>query len=114
MTCPAVDNPASCGIRAVITFLHAKNMSAVETNHELCMVYGQHVTSEGTARQGCRVFKDGWANVHDEERSGRSSVVTDGLVQNIDQKICERWRFTITLMLISTNFTHCSLRDYHS
>jgi hypothetical protein len=26
--CPAIDNPASCEMRAVIHFLHAKNMSA--------------------------------------------------------------------------------------
>jgi hypothetical protein len=28
MMCPAIDNPASCEIRAVIRFLHAKNMNA--------------------------------------------------------------------------------------
>jgi hypothetical protein len=28
----------------------------------------------------------GRTNVHDEERSGRSSVVSDDLVQNVDQK----------------------------
>jgi hypothetical protein len=39
--CPATDNPASCEIRAVIRFLHAKNMTAVEIHHELCAVYGQ-------------------------------------------------------------------------
>jgi hypothetical protein len=33
--CPATDNPASCEIRTVIHFLHAKNISAVEINHEL-------------------------------------------------------------------------------
>jgi hypothetical protein len=40
--------------------------------------------------------KDGWTNVHDEELSGRPSVVSDDLVQNIDQKLWERQRFTIT------------------
>jgi hypothetical protein len=48
---PAIDNPASCEIHAVIFFLHAKNMSAVEIHHELCMVYSQNVMSEGTVRQ---------------------------------------------------------------
>jgi hypothetical protein len=42
------------------------------------------------------MFKDGRKNFHDEERSGRPSVVSDDLVQNIDQKICERRRFTIS------------------
>jgi hypothetical protein len=48
--CPAIDNPTSCENCAVICFLHAKNMSAVEINHELRMVYGQNVMSEGTVR----------------------------------------------------------------
>jgi hypothetical protein len=49
--CPAIDNPASCKIRAVICFLHAKIMGAVE----LCAVYGQNVMNEGTARR-CRIL----------------------------------------------------------
>jgi hypothetical protein len=53
--CPAIDNPASCEIRAVIRFLHAKNMSAADMHRELCTVYGQNVMSEGTVRQWCSV-----------------------------------------------------------
>jgi transposase len=88
MMCPATDNPAPCEIRAVIRFLHAKNMTAAEINRELCAVYGQNVMSEGTVRQWCRVIKDGRTNVHDEERSGRQSVVSDDLAESVDQKIC--------------------------
>jgi hypothetical protein len=36
MMWPAIDNPASCEIRAVIRFLRAKNMSAAEIHRELC------------------------------------------------------------------------------
>jgi hypothetical protein len=36
--CSAIDNPTSCEIRAVIRFLHAKNVSAVEIHCELCAV----------------------------------------------------------------------------
>jgi hypothetical protein len=68
--CPAIGNLASCEICTVITFLHAKNMSAVEIHHELCAVYDQNVMSEGTVRQWCRMFKDGQIDVHDEEQSG--------------------------------------------
>jgi hypothetical protein len=69
--CPAIDNPISCEICAVIRFLHAKNMIAAEIHLELYVVYVQNITSEGTVRQWCRVFKDGRTNVHDEKRSGR-------------------------------------------
>jgi hypothetical protein len=40
-------------------------------------------------------------NVYDEERSGRSSVVSDDLCQGVEQTIRERPRFRI-----SKNFTH--------
>jgi hypothetical protein len=36
------------------------------------------------------MFKDEQTNVHDEEQSGQPSVVSDWLVQSVDQKICER------------------------
>jgi hypothetical protein len=63
MMSPAIDNPASCGTRAVIRFLHAKTMSAREIHLELRAVYGQNAMSEETARQWCRMFKDGRAKI---------------------------------------------------
>jgi hypothetical protein len=72
--CPAIDNPASYQICAVIRFPHSKIMSAAEIHGELCTVYGQNVMSEGTVRQRCRMFKDGRTDVQDEERSGRRAI----------------------------------------
>jgi hypothetical protein len=51
MICPAIYNLTSCGIRAVICFLHAKGMSVEEIHREFYAVYGQNVMSEGTVRQ---------------------------------------------------------------
>jgi hypothetical protein len=48
---------------------------------------------EVTVRQWCRMFRDGRTNVHDEERSGRPSVVRDDLIEN------ERRRFIISEFL---------------
>jgi hypothetical protein len=42
--------------------------------------------SEGTVKQWSRIFKDRRTNVHDEERSGRTSVVKDDDLQSVDQK----------------------------
>jgi hypothetical protein len=42
------------------------------------------------------MFKDGQTYVHDEELSGRPSVMSHDLVQSVEQKICERWFFTIS------------------
>jgi transposase len=96
MMCLAIDNPVSCEIRAIIRFLHAKNVSVAEIYRELRTVYDQNKMSEGTVRQWCRMFKDGRTNVDDKERSGRPSAVCDDLVQSVDKKICERRRFTIS------------------
>jgi hypothetical protein len=46
MICPAIDNPTSCEIHAVICYLHAKNMISAEIHCELCVVYGRNVMSE--------------------------------------------------------------------
>jgi hypothetical protein len=35
MMCPTIDNPDSCEIHAVISFLHAKVMGAAEIHREL-------------------------------------------------------------------------------
>jgi hypothetical protein len=92
MICSVIDNPASYEIRVVISFLHTKNMSTAEIHCVLCAVYGQSIMSEGT----CRMFKDARTNIYDEERSGRPSVVSDDLVQSVEEKNCERRRFTIS------------------
>jgi hypothetical protein len=84
--CPAIDNSASFEIRAVIRFLHARNLSAAKIHRELCVVYGQKVMSERTVRQWCTMLTDGRTNVHGEERSGRPSVVSDDFVQSVDLK----------------------------
>jgi hypothetical protein len=74
MMCHAIDTPPTAK-RAVIRFLHAKNMSAAEIHRELCAaVYGQILMSEGTVRQWCRMYEGGRPNVHDEERSRRPVI----------------------------------------
>jgi hypothetical protein len=65
-------------------------MSIAEINRELCAVYMQNVMSKGTVRRWCRMFKDMRKNVHDKERSFRSSIVSDDLVQS------ERRHFTVS------------------
>uniref|UniRef100_A0A1B6DDI6 Mos1 transposase HTH domain-containing protein n=1 Tax=Clastoptera arizonana TaxID=38151 RepID=A0A1B6DDI6_9HEMI len=92
----AIENPAKCEVRSVIRFLYAKNHSAAEIHRELCAVYGPNIMSEDVVRQWVRFFKDGRTNVHDEERSGRPSLVSDDLLNKVNEKLCENRRFTIT------------------
>jgi hypothetical protein len=90
--CPAIVNPTSCEILALICFLQSKNTSSTEAHLELCAaIYGQNVMSEGRVRQRCGNSAEcsnmgEQTNVYDEERSGRPSVVSDDIVQIVDQK----------------------------
>jgi transposase len=106
MLCLAIDNPASCEIRTVIRFLHAINMNAAEIHNELCAVYGKNIMSKGTVRRCCRMFKDGRTNVHNEERNGRPSAVSDNFIQSFDQKNCERRHFTIQKFRVNFHKFH--------
>ncbi|GFW20203.1 uncharacterized protein TNCV_1855271 [Trichonephila clavipes] len=51
--------------------------------------------SDSRVRKWVRKFKDGRTNVHDEERSRQSSVITDDLMQAVEINIREDRRFTI-------------------
>jgi hypothetical protein len=56
------------------------------------LVYSQNVISEGIARQWFSMFRDGRAS----KVVGWSSVVSDDLVQSVDQRICEGQCFTMS------------------
>ena len=80
----------------VIRFLLVENHKTIEIHRQICKVYGHEVMNEGGVRQCFIMFKNGLNNVHDEERSDRPTIVTDELVANINIKIHENRRFTIT------------------
>lgn len=94
--CAAISNPATCEVRSVIRFLLAKNEKPIEIHRQLCEVYGNDVMNESSVRKWCIRFKNGRTNVHDEERNGRPSIVTDDLLAKVDEKIRQNRRFTIT------------------
>ena len=92
--CAVIAKPASCEVRSVIRFLVAKNCKASEIHRQLCEVYGPDVMSEGGVRQWCRMFKNGRTNVHDEERSGRPSIVNADLIRLVDGRVRADRRLT--------------------
>ncbi|GFU22535.1 HTH_48 domain-containing protein [Trichonephila clavipes] len=95
-----IDQPADCEIRSVIRFLTAKNVSAAEIHRQISDVYGPNAMSSSKVRKWVRAFKDGRENVHGEPRSGRPSVITDDLVNAVDEKIREDRRFTISTLAL--------------
>ncbi|GBL90488.1 hypothetical protein AVEN_210988-1 [Araneus ventricosus] len=94
----AIADPADCEVRSVIRFLNAKNVKPPEIHRQLVEIYGENVMTDGMVRKWVRQFNDGRTNGHDEARSGRPSVVNDGLVAKVNEKIRENSRFTIRML----------------
>ncbi|GBM69536.1 hypothetical protein AVEN_148365-1 [Araneus ventricosus] len=71
--------------------------------------------TDGMVRKWVRQFNDGRTNVHDEERIGRPSVVNDGLVAKVNEKIRENRRFTIRMLFdeFPQISKFCFARDCH-
>ncbi|GBO08985.1 hypothetical protein AVEN_60414-1 [Araneus ventricosus] len=93
-----IADPADCEVRSVIRFLNAKKVKPAEIHLQLVEIYGKNVTTDGMVRKWVRQFNDGRTNVHDEARSGRPSVVNEGLVAKVNEKIRENRRFTIRML----------------
>ncbi|GBN69608.1 hypothetical protein AVEN_25773-1 [Araneus ventricosus] len=93
-----ISDPADCEVRSVIRFLNAKKVKPAEIHRQLAEIYGENVMTDGMVRKWVRQFNDGRTNVHDEARSGRPSVVNDGLVVKVNEEICENRRFTVRML----------------
>ena len=91
-----ISNPADCEVRGVIRFLQAENVRPSEIHRRLVAVYGKHVMNAASVRKWCTMFMNGRTDVHDAERSGRPSVITDALKQKVNGIIRENRNFTIS------------------
>jgi len=91
-----ISNPADCEVRGVIRFLQAENLRPSEIHRRLVAVYGEHVMDGTSVRKWCTMFRNGRTDVHDAERSGRPSVITDAYKQKVNRIIRENRHFTIS------------------
>ena len=91
-----ISNLADCEVRGVIRFLEAENVRPSEIHRRLVAVYGEHVMNTAIVRKWCTIFRNGRTDVHDAERSGRPSVITDALKQKVTRIIRENRHFTMS------------------
>jgi len=91
-----ISNPANCEVGGVIRFLQAENVRPSEIHRRLVAVYGEHVMNVASVQKWCTMFRNGRTGVHDAERSGRPSVITDALKQKVNHIIRENQHFTIS------------------
>ena len=90
-----ISNPADCEVRGVIRFLQAENVRPCEIHQRLVAVYGEHVMNAASVRKWCIMFTNGRTDVHDAEKSGRPSVITDALKEKVNLIIRENRHFTM-------------------
>ena len=57
--------------------------SPAEIHHQLCHMYGPDIMSDSVVRRWCGQVTEGRTNVHDEDRSGRPSLVTPELMESV-------------------------------
>ena len=91
-----IEGAADCEMRSEIRILKARNVLPSEIHHQICQVYGDKAMSDGMVRKWVRMFNEGRENLHDEARSGRPSLVNDDLVRNVNERVSDNRRFTIS------------------
>jgi len=80
----------------MIRFLQMENVRTNEIHRRLVAVYGEHVMNEASVLKWCTMFRNGRTDVHDAERSGLPSVITDALKQKVNRIIRENRHLTIS------------------
>ena len=78
-----IQSPAKCEVRSVIQFLNTKCERPAEIHKQIDAVY-DNVMNRQNVTKWCREFYEGRTDVHDEQRSGRPSLISDDLLQAAD------------------------------
>ena len=93
-TAAPIQNPAKCLVRSVIRFFNTKCECPGEIHKQIIAVYGNIMNPQNVTKL-CREFSEGRTDVHDEQRSGRPSLISYDLLQEIEREIRANRRVTI-------------------
>jgi hypothetical protein len=81
-----IQSPAKCKVRSIIRFLNAEGERPVEIHKQIVAVYGK-VKNWQTVMKWCHEFSKGRTDVHNEQRSGGPSLISDDLLQKTEGEI---------------------------
>ena len=87
-------SPAKCEVHSVTRFLNAKCERPVEIHKNIVAVYGK-VMNRRKVTKWFREFSKGMTDVHNEQRSGRPSLISDDLLQETEGEIRANRSMTI-------------------
>ncbi|KAG5325839.1 SETMR methyltransferase, partial [Pseudoatta argentina] len=91
----SIQSPAKCEIRSVIRYLVWKGKTPIEVYNEVKTAYGDTGMNRTSVFKWCREFKNGRTSVHDDQRSGRPSILTDDIVKKIENALRDDRRLTV-------------------
>ncbi|KAG5326612.1 SETMR methyltransferase, partial [Pseudoatta argentina] len=91
----SIQSPAKCEIRSVIRYLVWKGKTPVEVYNEVKTAYGDKGMNRTSVFKWCREFKNGRTSVHDDQRSERPSILTDDIVEKIENALRDDRRLTM-------------------
>jgi hypothetical protein len=78
-----IQSPTKCEVRSVIRFLNAKGERPAEIHKQIVTVYG-NVMNPQNVSNWCREFSEERTDVHDEQTSGRPTLISDDQRQAAD------------------------------
>ncbi|GFR00482.1 uncharacterized protein TNCT_265361 [Trichonephila clavata] len=81
-----IQNPAKSEVRSVIRLLHAKGQRLADIHKEIVSVY-RNIMNRQNVTKWCRHFSEGRTDVHDKQRTGQPSVISDVLLQRTEEAI---------------------------
>jgi hypothetical protein len=93
-TAAPIQSPAKCEVHSIIRFLNAKGECPAEIHKQIVAVYG-NVMNRQNVTKWCHEFSEGRTDVHDEQISGRPSLISYELLQEIEGEIRADRRVTI-------------------
>jgi hypothetical protein len=80
----SIPNPAKCEVCSVIRFLNAKGEATAEIHRQIVNVDGDATNRQNVAKWCCE-FNAGRTDIHDEQRTGKPSLINTDLVQKVEE-----------------------------
>jgi len=78
-----IQSPAKCEVHSVIRFLNATGERPAEIHKQIVVVYGNVINRQNVTKW-CREFSERRTDLHEEQRSGRPSLISDEAGQAAD------------------------------
>ena len=78
-----IQSPAKCEVRSVKRFLNSNGERPAKIHKQIVAVYG-NVMNRQNVTKWCREFFEERTDVHDEQRSGRPSLISYDLLQETE------------------------------